>query len=469
MAVTKFSSGSSFTNLVKYNDFLAGNDAKQDYWMASLTDTAAAASQSTQLKGVAIDSDGNVYSTGAYISAGWQVAIITKHSPSGTLLWQRALKTANNFAVLPNGIAVDSSNNVYVTGSFTNSSNTYNITFVTKYNTSGTIQWQRTLDNTKDGNSYSIAVDSSANVYITGTFRNASNGVNAFIAKYNTSGTIQWQRALTDTNSAASQSDIPYGITTDPSNNVYVTGYQRGATTFVTKYNSSGTIQWQRFLSVSGFTSYGGWGIDADSSGNVYITGNYYSGGAAQYSIFIAKYNTSGALQWQRTLQNTDAGSAPQSYGLACSVDSAGNVYVTGRFLNASNLNNAFIAKYNTSGTIQFQRRLRDNNATASQQTFGFGITVSSNGIIYGVGYFRNSSNGLNAFITKLPTDGTKTGTYTIGSGQVLVYATLTFTDGAGSQVDSAGNLTDAAASLTDAAGTNVDSANTLTAAVVTI
>lgn len=470
MAVTKFSSGSSFKNLVKYNDFLAGNDAKQDYWMASLTDTAnAAASQTANLRGVAVDSDGNVYSAGTWTSGGWAIGTITKHNSGGTLLWQRALKTVNNFGVFPTGIALDSSNNVYIAGSFNNSSNTYNIAFLTKYNTSGTIQWQRSISSASTATSISsIATDSSANVYVTGTFRNASNGTNAFIAKYNTSGTIQWQRSLADSNSAASQSDLPYGITTDSSGNVYVTGYQRGATTFITKYNTSGTIQWQRFLSVTSYTSFGGYGIDTDSSGNVYITGNYYDASVASYSIFTAKYNTGGTLQWERILRNNEA-SAPQAYGLACSVDSSGNVYVTGNFLNASNMSNAFIAKYNTSGTIQFQRRLRDNNATASQNDYGNSITVSPNGIIYCVGYFRNSSNGTNAFITKLPTDGTKTGTYTIASGQVLVYATLSLTTANGSQVDSAGNFTEAAASLTDAAGTNVDSANTLTAAVVTI
>ena len=70
---------------------------------------------------------------------------------------------------------------------------------------------------------------------------------------------------------------------------------------FTAKFNSSGTIQWQRTL--DGSTQHDrGTGIAVDSSGNVYIAGFGAWTSGKSYEILIAKYNSSGTLQYQRTL-----------------------------------------------------------------------------------------------------------------------------------------------------------------------
>ena len=66
-----------------------------------------------------------------------------------------------------------------------------------------------------------------------------------------------------------------------------------------------------------------GQGIAADSSGNCYVTG--YTNNGSNDDVFIAKYNTSGTLQWQRKLYG-----ASTDYGYGVAVDSSGNCYVTG-------------------------------------------------------------------------------------------------------------------------------------------
>ena len=55
-----------------------------------------------------------------------------------------------------------------------------------------------------------------------------------------------------------SNSDMGYSITVDSSDNVYITGYtdesvspQISMNTIIAKYNSSGDIQWQRLLGSS--------------------------------------------------------------------------------------------------------------------------------------------------------------------------------------------------------------------------
>jgi len=158
-----------------------------------------------------------------------------------------------------NGVATDSSGNVYVTGGTkggldgnTSAGNTD--LFVVKYNSSGTKQWTKQLGSSGLDSANGIANDSSGNVNVTGvTYGGLDGNTNAgysdlFVVKYNSSGTKQWTKQM-----GSSSRDYDYGVATDSSRNVYVSGDTYGgldnntsagnADLFVVKYNSSGTKQ----------------------------------------------------------------------------------------------------------------------------------------------------------------------------------------------------------------------------------
>ena len=318
--------------------------------------------------------------------------------------WIATLGGANND--YGNGIAVDGSGNVYIAG-YTQSSGagSYDV-LIAKYNTSGTIQWQRTLGGGNADYGEGIAVDGSGNVYISGTTQKNSGypGDDAvLIAKYDTSGAIQWQRTL-----SGNANDYGRGIAVDGSGNVYITGYTYSsggsAAVLIAKYNTSGTFQWQRTL--GGVTSDVGYDIAVDGSGNVYISGATYISGAGSYDVLIAKYDTSGTIQWQRTL-----GGANDDSGQDIAVDGSGNVYITG--FSGAGSGNVLIAKYDTSGTIQWQRTLGGGNAD-----YGEGIAVDGSGNVYITGYTESSGAGsADVLIAKYNTSGTIQWQRTLGGG----------------------------------------------------
>ena len=72
---------------------------------------------------------------------------------------------------------------------------------------------------------------------------------------------------------------------------------------FVVKYNSSGTKQWTKQLGTSSHDY--GEGVTTDSSDNIYVTGstdgdldgNTNSGNYVTYDIFLVKYNSDGVKQ----------------------------------------------------------------------------------------------------------------------------------------------------------------------------
>ena len=279
-------------------------------------------------RGIAVDGSGNVYITGYTASSGegGYDAIIAKYDNSGTIQWQRTLGGTGDDRGY--GIAVDSSGNVYIIGYTDNSGTGSNDALIAKYDTDGLFKWQRTFGNPNVNvnlnveNGVDIAVDGSGNVYISGSTNSSGAGdYDAFIAKYNTSGTLLWQRTLGGANA-----DVGYDIAVDSSGNVYIAGYTQsagagGQDVFIAKYNTDGDYQWQRSLGDTSDDQ--GWSIAVDGSGNVYITGYTNSSGAGSYDILIAKYDTTGAYQWQRTL-----GSTANDQGTGVAVDGSGNVYI---------------------------------------------------------------------------------------------------------------------------------------------
>jgi hypothetical protein len=148
------------------------------------------------------------------------------------------------------GVATDSSGNVYVAGFIDSLPDL----FVVKYNSSGAEQWTQQLVSSGDDRARGVATDSSGNVYVAGYTKGGldgnsnSGGSDVFVVKYNSSGTKQWTQQLGTT-----EWDIAYGVATDSSANVYVTGYTDGGLDgnsnaggidlFLVKYNSSGTKQ----------------------------------------------------------------------------------------------------------------------------------------------------------------------------------------------------------------------------------
>ena len=417
-----------------------------DAWIATIggTDTDFA-------YGMATDGSGNVYITGFAGSSGQgsNEIVLVKYNSAGTIEWQRFLGGSGDDK--GQEVAVDSSGNVYLVGLTQNSgAGSWDI-LIAKYDTSGTIQWQRTLGGSSSDNGYAIAVDSSDNVYITGRHYTGSRN-ECVIAKYNSSGSIQWQRFL-----SGSQDDVGESIAVDSSNNVYILAKTQssgagGDDLLIAKYNTSGTIQWQRTL--GGTNHEYAYGMAVDSSGNVHITGTSWSTPGDALELVVAKYNTSGALQWQRYLGGTGS---DMGYGVA--VDSSGNVYIGGiTNTSTTGTKDLLIVKYNSSGTLQYQRTL---GSSGSEE--GYDLVIDSS-FIYIVGYTSQGAGSTDLITAKVPIDGSGTGTY--GS---YTYASTSLTGGTSTLTDSSSSLNSSSSSLSEASASLTDATANLTSSKTTI
>ncbi len=332
----------------------------------------------TNARGVVLDGSGNIYVTGNS-NMGWREpftipgvwdpapplvahsggdsvpydAFVAKFGSTGVLSWHTFLGGSSGYEH-GQGIALGGSA-LYVIG-YTDSSwgaplaahNGNYDPFVAKLDTDGAYQWHTFFGGTAYDEGLGIAVDSAGGVYVTGLSSNSwgtpvrswTSSEDAFAAKLNSSGALQWNTFL-----GGSGSDIGAGIAVDGSGNANVIGY--GTYTwkgdsdpilahsglddvFVAKLNSSGALQWNTFLG-SAINDYGS-GIVLDASGNSYITGySYATWGsplnphAGDADAFAAKLSSTGALTW-----NMFMGGSAEDLGLAVALG-GGNTLVTGR------------------------------------------------------------------------------------------------------------------------------------------
>jgi uncharacterized delta-60 repeat protein len=182
---------------------------------------------------------------------------LVKYNSSGTKQWTKQLGSTSSDVGFR--VSVDSSDNIYLTGYTAggldwNTNSGDNDTFLVKYNSSGVKQWTQQLGTSTDDLGYGVAVDSLDNIYLTGWTQGGLDGnINAggqdiFLVKYNSSGVKQWTQQLGSTSH-----EVGLGVTVDSSDNIYVTGSTYGGLDgntnsgnfdiFLMKFNSDGVKQ----------------------------------------------------------------------------------------------------------------------------------------------------------------------------------------------------------------------------------
>ncbi len=161
----------------------------------SATITTGGTSGIGQVNDLVKDASGNIYIAGSQTISGHGLDYcLIKISAAMAIAWQVNYNGSASLDDVANGVRVDASGNVFVTG--TSKTTSHGEDYVTlKYNSSGTLQWTQTYNDALNGDdeANAMAIDNSGNIYVTGSAKTDSlNLLNYYTIKYNTSGTQQW-------------------------------------------------------------------------------------------------------------------------------------------------------------------------------------------------------------------------------------------------------------------------------------
>jgi uncharacterized delta-60 repeat protein len=324
---------------------------------------------------LAVDDSGNVYVTG---SSNGDYATL-KYNNIGDTVWARNYNGIGNSFDGAYSIAVDDSENVYVTGASWGAATEFDYATI-KYDSDGNSLWVRRYNGVgnDDDRAYSIAVDNSGNIYVTGRSVRSSTDYDYTTIKYDNNGDTVWVRRY---NGPLNSNDEAQALAVDLSGNVYVTGQSYSFGTnydYATiKYDNNGDTLWVRRYDGPGNGNDLAWALDVDGFGNVYVTGWSWNGTDRDYATI--KYSNIGDSIWVKRYNADNR----WDYATAISVDGFGNVCVTGvSYDNTSNDDYATI-KYNSNGDTLWLRRY---NGPGNEYDYAYALATDSAGNVYVTG-----------------------------------------------------------------------------------
>lgn len=326
------SASASVSNSSLADFFLAKYDSDGNYiWAKNM-----GSGSDDRGSGVTMGANGDIYVTGGFkdtvdfdpgpgtaflYSAGGPAsdAFIAKYDMDGNYIWAHRMGGVGALGDNGYDVALDPEGNVYATGAFsglaTFSSTTATLAatgssniFLMKHDAEGNFLWAKSMGGSGGSTGHRVACDLNGGVYITGRFflgqidldpgpdtaLFAPVGLYAtFLAKYDTGGNYTWANSI----AGSGLINYAWGIGTDGIGNVYTCGQftgtadfdpgpetvnlsstafgNTGSAGFVAKYDAltggyiwAGTLDGQN--SVGGC---GGYGLDVDPSGTLYMTG----------------------------------------------------------------------------------------------------------------------------------------------------------------------------------------------------
>jgi hypothetical protein len=174
---------------------------------------------------------------GVLTSAGGIDIFVAKYSSTGTYLWSKQIGGTGYDYV--NGVAVDGASNVIIAGKFQGAVNFGgggltsaggDDIFLAKYSGNGSYVWAKRFGSTSNDYANSVAIDSSNNIVMTGAFQGtvdfaggtltSAHLYDIFVAKYTSTGSYLWAER-----SGSAINQFGYDVAVNGASNIAVTGY----------------------------------------------------------------------------------------------------------------------------------------------------------------------------------------------------------------------------------------------------
>jgi hypothetical protein len=220
--------------------------------------------------------------------------------------------------------------------------------YVVKLDSSGNVVWAKTIGGSSDDEAYSIIQSSDGGYVVAGSTRSfGAGGYDIFVVKLDSSGNVQWAKTI-----GGSKGDGASSIIQSSDGGYVVVGgtesFGEGGI-YVVKLDNSGNVQWTKTIGGGGASS-----IIQSSDGGYVIAGGTQSFGAGGWDIYVVKLDSSGNVQWAKTIGGSDD---DRAYSIIQSSD--GGYVVAGLTWSfGAGYDDMYVVKMDSSGNVVWTKTI---------------------------------------------------------------------------------------------------------------
>lgn len=403
------------------------------------------------VKSIKLDRQGNIIMVGNYFSIDFQIdtaqllslgsqdIFIVKLNPSGNLLWAKSIGGTNSD--INSSTSIDSQGNIYVTGYFMSDSilidnlilynpapQTSGPLFLIKLDPSGNVLFAETTLNTQFTFGEELAIDSNDDLLVTGSstdtviyfnqdtlfFPHPNTGTQSFIYNINASGNTNWSKALSGalfaTNCITETDHFGNSIYTLTGDSILyldstiISQSNHSINIYLIKLDSNGNLIWtNHFRGSNQVTCHS---IAVNRQADIYIVGNSHSDTLSFDSfqlfnptnsdnIFIAKYDSAGNFIWAKYFGGLDL-----DEGYDVSVNSDGGPTIIGYYTSSVLLVDSIQLQNSVAGysNIYLIRYDKDGDLIYAENYGGYGydegmaLTIDTSDVLYICGQFSSNN-----------------------------------------------------------------------------
>jgi len=286
--------------------------------------------------------------------------------------------------------------------------------FLVKFNSSGAVEWSRAVGGTSPDAGWSVVQTTDGGYAVAGETYSYSTEDNSdlFLVKFSSSGDVEWSRAIDGTDDDVGRSVVQ---TVDGGYAVigFSYSFSSGDDVFLVKFSSTGSVEWSRAVGGGGTDCDIGLGISGiQTTDSGYVVAGYAGNRSfdtlINSDLLLMKFSPTGSVEWSRAVGGTNF-----DMGRSVVQTSDGGYVVTGWTASfGADSSDLFLVKFNSSGVVEWARAVGGTNYDMGRsvvQTSDGGYVVAGMTASFGVEYYTD------LFLVKFSSSGAVEWSRTVG------------------------------------------------------
>jgi hypothetical protein len=299
--------------------------------------------------------------------AGWDDIYVVKLDSSGNVLWTKTIGGSSFDGAFS---IIQSSDGGYVVAGYTTSFGSGY--YVVKLDSWGNVQWTKTIGGSSFDGAFSIIQSSDGGYVVAGrTSSFGAGGWDMYVVKLDSSGNVQWTKTI-----GGSLTDIAYSIIQSSDGGYVVAGWTGsfgagGLDFYVVKLDSSGNVVWTK--TIGGSLTDVAYSIIQSSDGGYIVAGYTQSFGAGGADIYVVKLDSSGNVVWTKTIGGSYFDWA---YSIIQSSD-GGYIVAGGTTSFGAGIDDFYVVRMDSSGNVCFSQNITNYSVSSNVGSFSSPSTVA--------------------------------------------------------------------------------------------